>query len=188
MRRRDRLPRILRVPLHIPRRRLCRGGQRRLCAAKCPHQICPRRLRHQMRGRATAAYAAWPAAITGIGRAHKDAAAAVQARDLAIAILLKVGGETMPLGPGMGLKKTNGFGLCDMSGNVWEWCWDAWKSDAYSRENVVDPSVHTSNSNRVGRGGCWESNVRNVRVSNRNNSHASTRSGNVGFRIFRTVS
>jgi formylglycine-generating enzyme required for sulfatase activity len=47
----------------------------------------------------------------------------------------------------------NGYGLYDMAGNVWEWCWD-W-SGAYSSGSQTDARGPTSGSYRVFRGGCW---------------------------------
>jgi len=53
----------------------------------------------------------------------------------------------------VGTKKANKYGLYDMSGNVWEWCWD-W----YSRSTPTggkDPVGAVSGFNRVNRGGSW---------------------------------
>ena len=47
----------------------------------------------------------------------------------------------------------NGYGLYDMAGNVWQWCWDWYGS--YSIGSQTDPRGPTSGSNRVFRGGCW---------------------------------
>ena len=44
------------------------------------------------------------------------------------------GSETHPVG----LKKPNGFGLYDMSGNVYEWCWD--RFGGYSSGSQTDPT------------------------------------------------
>lgn len=72
--------------------------------------------------------------------------------------------ETKPIG----LKKPNGLGLYDMSGNVWEWC-----NDLYS----------SGGSFRVIRGGSWNSNAIYCHVAFRNGSPPSLPLMNVGFRL-----
>jgi formylglycine-generating enzyme required for sulfatase activity len=87
------------------------------------------------------------------------------------------GGETHPVG----LKKPNGFGLYDMSGNVGEWCWD-WYGD-YSSGTQVDPQGPTSGSNRVLRGCSWFFKAQYMRVSNRSSSTPALTYNFLGFRL-----
>ena len=53
----------------------------------------------------------------------------------------------------VGTKAPNELGLYDMSGNVFEWCYDAW-SDPLATGTFTNP-IGTAGSNRVVRGGSW---------------------------------
>ena len=91
-------------------------------------------------------------------------------------------GETFPVGE----KKGNGFGLYDMSGDVYEWVWDS--SYREYEGSTTDPIfVDASSPGRVNRGGSWGSGALELRVSLRIMSEASYRSYLLGFRFLRTV-
>ncbi|MFB9681082.1 formylglycine-generating enzyme family protein [Streptosporangium vulgare] len=68
----------------------------------------------------------------------------------------------------------NAWGLHDMIGNVWEWCWD-----------VYDPEVY--GPYRVFRGGSWCDLPRGCRASCRRKSHPTFRVDDLGFRLARSL-
>lgn len=88
----------------------------------------------------------------------------------------------------VGNKNANAFGLHDMSGNVWEWVEDCYH-DNYAGA-PTDGSAWMSpcsSSGHVLRGGSWKGDAKNVRVPNRTNATAVSRSSYIGFRLARTL-
>ncbi|RDI49661.1 formylglycine-generating enzyme family protein [Nocardia mexicana] len=72
----------------------------------------------------------------------------------------------------VGGKRANAFGLHDMLGNVWNWCWDTY-----------DPEVY--GSYRVLRGGGWFDEHWSCRAGVRRRSHPAARIEDIGFRVAR---
>lgn len=83
-------------------------------------------------------------------------------------------------------RKENELGLHDMSGNVWEWCWD-WHGD-YPSSSQKNPTGLDAGSYRVIRGGSWDGVAGGCRAANRNGGIPGSRVDDVGFRPARTVS
>jgi formylglycine-generating enzyme required for sulfatase activity len=82
----------------------------------------------------------------------------------------------------VGLKKPNAWGLYDMHGNVWEMCQD-WHEDGYYKDSPVDdPTGPIKGSQRVHRGGSWNSNAFFCRSAVRNEIGWADLGGDVGFR------
>jgi len=86
------------------------------------------------------------------------------------------GRKTHPVGQ----KQANELGLCDMSGNVWEWCLD-WKDDypSGSQAGLVGPDAGPS---RVDRGGSWLGSASYCRVANRHSIPPTNTGIALGFR------
>ncbi|MEV0847679.1 SUMF1/EgtB/PvdO family nonheme iron enzyme [Streptomyces sp. NPDC049954] len=74
----------------------------------------------------------------------------------------------------VGGKQPNAWGLHDMLGNAWDWCWD-----------LYDPEVY--GSYRVLRGGGWFDEHWSLRASARRRSHPSFQVDDVGFRVARSA-
>jgi formylglycine-generating enzyme required for sulfatase activity len=77
----------------------------------------------------------------------------------------------------------NPWGLYDMSGNVYEWCWD-WYGE-YSSGTQTDPLGVSSGSYRVSRGVSWGDDGQYLRSAYRNGYTPSARSNDLGFRLLR---
>ncbi len=70
----------------------------------------------------------------------------------------------------VGSYSPNKFGLSDMSGNIYEWCYDVFDEKAYSSRSGItkDPIVEKGSEYRVARGGSWNSHAWTARSANRN--------------------
>ena len=74
----------------------------------------------------------------------------------------------------------NGYGLYDIAGNLWEWCWDF--AGPYSGESQTDPRGPSSGSTRMLRGGSWETYAFYCRVASRTDGDPVDADSSNGFR------
>ncbi len=87
----------------------------------------------------------------------------------------------------VGTKTPNGIGTYDMSGNVYEWCWDWYGYGYYSSSPQNNPTGPASGSSRVLRGGGWINSAYYCRVANRDYNYPSYSGGDIGFRLCRSA-
>ena len=93
------------------------------------------------------------------------------------------GGSTLPVGSKpLGVSP---YGALDMAGNVAEWVQDWYSATYYSLGETTDPRGPSSGTERVVRGGDWQSVVVNVRAASRSKLDPTKVDQGIGFRCAR---
>ena len=82
-------------------------------------------------------------------------------------------------------KKPNELGLYDMSGNVYEWCWDY--CGDYTSSSQTNPIGPSTGMYRIIRGGNWRGEADGCRVANRTIVNPARTFNNIGFRVVRSA-
>jgi len=92
----------------------------------------------------------------------------------------------------VGQKAPNELGLYDMSGNLYEWCWDWYGADYYASSPTDDPkgppplpAMTPRGPERVRRSGSWREDAESIRITFRSFDYVSY-VGDNGFRVVRT--
>lgn len=86
----------------------------------------------------------------------------------------------------VGSLQANRLGLSDMSGNVWEWCWDKFGLDYYKKSPAQNPRGPKGGISRVLRGGSWDNSASYCRTTTRHGLIPAYRSNAIGFRLARS--
>ena len=86
----------------------------------------------------------------------------------------------------VGLFAPNAFGLKDMTGNLWEWCLDGYRSD-YERLSPIDPLEPFGGLHAVIRGGAWNNAPPECRVAKRMGMPKTRVDPDIGFRAALTL-
>ena len=83
----------------------------------------------------------------------------------------------------VGTKSPNELGIYDLSGNVWEWCWDFYSGNYYANSPKDNPKGSAHTIYRVVRGGSWHYRVELARTPDRDGPIPGFTSFNHGFRV-----
>lgn len=85
----------------------------------------------------------------------------------------------------VGRKRPNGWGLFDLHGNVWEWCWDWYQIYKVTNDTSDSPIGPATDSRRVLRGGSFLREPQDLRSASRDASGPTFRISFIGFRCVR---
>jgi formylglycine-generating enzyme required for sulfatase activity len=89
--------------------------------------------------------------------------------------------KTLPVGS----FEPNAWGLYDMHGNVWEWCWD-WYDTNYSNGAKTDPMGALSGAGRMVRGGSWTAPAEYARSASQVSMYPNNKYNYLGIRLVRS--
>ncbi len=92
-----------------------------------------------------------------------------------------------PFSSPVGSFPANSFGLFDMAGNSWEFCWDRYGAASY-QDGATDPRGAESGTGRVLRGGSWKDRADTCRLAFRFAASPTVTDNSLGFRVARSVS
>lgn len=87
----------------------------------------------------------------------------------------------------VGLKFPNQMGIYDMSGNVFEWCWDWYKADFFNKQDMKNPVNNEKSTSRVLRGGSAVGGKETCLLIKRNSDAPNGKWTNGGFRLLFSI-